>query len=275
MNILQKSLKSNAAFSFISGVLLIIIHGKIAQLFEVTNVTVFWVIGIGLVIFAATVYWESIKLRPMQVVTIIAQDLIWVIASVILLVFNPFQISFWGNVTIAGVALVVFFFAVAQSSGLSQMDSMNRQGLKKFVFERVIQASKEDVWRVISAVDAYHEVAPNIDQSKIISGSGKGMTRACSHRNEQWTETCILWNEGEAYAFEVNTKAPDYPYPLKYLTGHWQVEYLTPLQSKIVMTFEFMYTKKFHNLLIHPFMKAKFSKVCTELLDNWQRMIEE
>ena len=275
MNILQTSLKSNAAFSLLSGFLLIVIHGKIAQLFGVSNATVFWVIGIGLVLFAATVYWESIKLRPLQVFSIIVQDLIWVIASIILLIFNPFQISFWGNVLIAVVALIVFIFALAQSSGLSKMDSVTQQGLKEVNFERIVKAPKNKVWEVISAVGDYHQVVPNLDQSNILSGTGEGMVRSCAIGKDSWTETCTWWKEGHSYAFEVDTQAPDYPFPLKFLKGFWEVESINEQESQIKLSFELIYKKPIYQLLIHPFMKVRFSKGCEQLLDNWQKMIEE
>ena len=146
--------------------------------------------------------------------------------------------------------------------------------MKKFIFERDVNATKTATWKVISDVANYHSVAPNVDDVKIISGERTGMVRSCSHGKDNWTETCTLWEEGEQYSFEVNTTAPDYPYPLKYLKGTWKIQELAPGQTRIIMIFDFTYKRKIHYVILHPFMKGKFNKICDELLNNWQGMLE-
>ena len=83
-----------------------------------------------------------------------------------------------------------------------------------------------------------------------------------------------MWDEGEAYSFLVDTAEKDYPYPLKYLKGTWQVEELSEQRTKIVMIFEFAYTRKIYNVFIYPFMKPQFMSMGSELLDNWQEQLE-
>ena len=274
MKNLQISLAANGIFSSISGAVLILTHQKTAQLFGVESSTVFWVIGIGLLLFALSIFIEVKKQRSIFVLLIIVQDVLWVFGSGAVLAFRPFHISPIGNLAIAVVALIVLFFAMAQSKALAQVDTSSEKGMKRFVFERNVNASKAESWKVISDVANYHVVAPNIDEVKILSGEGKGMVRSCSHGKNSWTETCTAWNEEEQYSFEVNTNAPDYPYPLKYLKGTWVIEGTAPNQTKIMMVFEFQYKKNIHNVLLHPFMKGKFNKICDELLDNWQRILE-
>ncbi|PHR42612.1 MAG: hypothetical protein COA32_17245 [Fluviicola sp.] len=132
-------------------------------------------------------------------------------------------------------------------------------------FRRKVKANKPDVWKVISDVENYHEVAGNIDEVKIVSGEKEGMVRACSHGKDSWTEKCSLWEEEKEYSFEVDTSAPDYPYPFKVLRGNWQVKELADNKTEIIMNFEFEYTKSIHNLLLHPLMKHKFIKICKDL----------
>jgi hypothetical protein len=40
------------------------------------------------------------------------------------------------------------------------------------------------------------------------------------------------------------------------------------------MLFDFQYKRKYQNLLLHPLLKGKFSKTAEELLENWQKMLE-
>jgi len=193
----------------------------------------------------------------------------------ILLIFNPFNISNEGNLIIAFVAMMVLIFGVGQAKGLAKIDEQGRKGLKAFRFSRKVNATKSKAWEVISDLENYHKVAPNIDGTKIISGhKEEGMIRTCSHGKDSWVETCTLWEDEKQYSFVIDTGAPDYPYPLKSLQGNWRVEKVSDNKTEITMVFEFEYKKAIQNILIHPFLKYRFTKVCEQLLDNWQNMIE-
>ncbi|MBA3986895.1 MAG: SRPBCC family protein [Flavobacteriales bacterium] len=242
-------------------------------MFETTNTTVFWVIGIVLLFFASTIIYEIIKQQPIAVLWIIIQDFLWVIGSIALIAVNPFEISKAGNSTIAIIAFIVLFMGINQSKALAQVDSAGNKKDKHFKFERIIKADKQSVWKVISDVANYDKVAPNIDAVKIISGEGRGMVRSCSHGKDSWSETCSMWIEEKAYSFEVNTSAPDYPYPFRFLKGTWEVQEIDSSTTKIIMLFDFQYKRKYQNWLLHPLLKGKFSKTAEELLDNWQKLL--
>jgi len=274
MNKLQKALSVNAIFSGISGLGLILFHRSIAKLFNIDQSNIFWIIGIGLVFFALTIILEVKKQRRLAVIWIIIQDFIWVIGSAVLLILQPFNISSTGNNTLAIVALIVFFMAINQSSALAQTNNTNEKGRKQLVFKRTVRANKTEVWKVVSDVANYHQVAPNIDKIKIVSGKDEGMIRSCSHGKDSWTETCSVWQEEQSYSFIVNTSAPDYPYPLSFMQGTWNITEIDAKHTEIEMIFEFTYKKKILNLM-HPIMKMKFKKISNELLDNWQKILEK
>lgn len=275
MDQLQKSLLINALFSGLSGTILVAINKHIATLFDISNTSVFWIVGVALIFFSVTIVYEIRRQNPLGVLAIILQDYLWVLGSIILLITQPFEISKTGNVIIAAIALVVLLMAINQAKALAQIDSILIKGIKRLSFERTMKATKSIVWKVISNVANYHEVAPNVDEVIIISGNGEGMIRSCSHGKDSWTETCSLWQEEKEYAFQVNTAASDYPYPFKFLKGNWKVEEIDNSQTKVIMLFEYEYSKKFHNWLLHPILKGKFSKTAEKLLDNWQNQIEK
>ncbi|MEQ8303037.1 MAG: SRPBCC family protein [Cyclobacteriaceae bacterium] len=275
MNQLQKSLLVNALFSGISGIALVAINRPIANLFGISNTSVFWIIGVALVSFSVTIIYQIQRQNLIGVLAIILQDYLWVLGSMVLLVAQPFEILRTGNVIIAVIALVVFLMAINQAKALAHMDGNLVQGTKRLSFERWMKASKSRVWKVISNVANYHEVAPNVDEVIIISGKAEGMVRSCSHGKDSWTETCSLWEEEKEYAFEVNTAATNYPYPFKFLKGNWKVEEINISQTKVTVLFEFEYSRKFHNWLLHPILKGKFSKTAEKLMDNWQNQIEK
>lgn len=271
---MEKSLKINAYFSLLSGLLLIVFNSQMARLFGSSNNSVFWIVGIALIYFAGTIIFEIKRLRPLAVLWIIIQDFTWVATSFFILIISPFEISKEGNGIIAIVAFVVLLMGMNQAKALSKLDSVGNKRTKHFRFERKVKSTKQNVWKVISDVSNYHKVAPNIDDVKIISGKENGMVRSCSHGKDSWTETCTMWNEEKSYSFEVNTAAPDYPYPFKFLKGTWEVVEIDTTRTNIVMIFEFEYKRIFQNWLLHPFLKAKFKKTAEELLDNWQSKLE-
>ncbi len=121
MNKLQKALKTNALFSGISGIILILLNHQIALVFGTTNYTVFWVIGLLLIYFSITIWYEIKKQRRFAVLWIIIQDYSWVLGSLILIVFNPFEITQIGNFIIAIVALIVLFMGINQMNGLKEI----------------------------------------------------------------------------------------------------------------------------------------------------------
>jgi len=114
MNTLQKALRVNALFSGISGLTLILFNRQIADAFGVTNNTVFWVIGCLLIFFALTIWYEIKRQRKLAVIWIILQDFVWVLGSMFILIFNPFQLTAIGNTVIGSIALVVLFMGINQ-----------------------------------------------------------------------------------------------------------------------------------------------------------------
>ena len=188
---LQKSLLTNALFSGMSGITLVALYKHIASLFDISNTSVFWIVGVALIFFSVTIVYEIRRQNPLGVLAIILQDYLWVLGSIILLITQPFEISKTGNVIIAAIALVVLLMAINQAKALAQVDSFLIKGIKRMSFERTVKATIASVWKVISDVANYHEVAPNVDDVKIISGEGKGMVRSCSHGKDscqiRWT----------------------------------------------------------------------------------------
>ena len=273
MNNLQKALRINAIFSGLSGLGLILFYKSISNLFGLEQNNIFWGVGAGLLFFALTIILEVKKQRKLAILWIIIQDFIWVIGSTTLLLLTPFSISDSGQIIIAIIALIVFLMAINQSVALSKTKFSNQNKRKRLVFKRIINASKPNVWKVISDVENYHEFAPNIDAVEIISGEEKGMIRSCSHGKDSWTETCSIWKEEETYSFIVDTSAPNYPYPLSFLQGTWNCTELDAMTTELEMVFDLTYKFQILNLL-HPLMKIKFKLISNELLNNWQNNLE-
>jgi ribosome-associated toxin RatA of RatAB toxin-antitoxin module len=274
MNTLQRALLPNGILALTSGGAVALLRHQLSQIFGIENTQILLIIGIIVSIFGLSVLAEVKMQRALATLWIITQDALWAIGTIVLIVFQPFELTDAAYWIIALYALPVVVFVWFQGHGLSTIDTKSGSSRKIFNFKRKVKADKNKVWEVVSDVGNYHEVAPNIDDSKIISGQGLGMVRKCAHGKDQWAEKCTLWDEGNEYSFEVETSAPDYPYPLKFLKGTWRVSEIQPNVTEIEMEFEFEYKKKIQNILVHPFMKSQFTKVCKKLLDTWQKKLE-
>ncbi len=274
MNTLQNALLPNGVLAFTSGLVMVFMREQLAQIFGLADSSPLMITGIVVTVFGLTVLAEVKMQRALASLWIILQDTLWVIGTIILVVWQPFDLTAAAYWIIALYALPVLVFIWFQSYGLSLLDSKLGSARKIFTFKRRVFATKKRAWEVMSDVSRYHEVAPNIDGTQIISGQGQGLVRRCSHGKDSWKETCTLWDEGNAYSFEVGTNAPDYPYPLKFLKGTWSTNYINADETEVVMEFEFEYKKSYQTLFLHPIMKFKFTKVCQKLLDNWQEKME-
>lgn len=73
-------------------------------------------IGIALIFFAAFAVWVARKAKPNKtlLVTIIIQDILWVIISIIIVVMQPFGLLSTGYWLITAVAIIVLIFAFLQ-----------------------------------------------------------------------------------------------------------------------------------------------------------------
>lgn len=272
---MKKALAVNAVFSGFSGIILLLYSAEFAGFFAIRQAIPFVVTGTALIFFSLTIVYEIRRQSPLAILWIIIQDLLWVMGSIYLLIFNPFALSQNGLYAIAVVAAIVLLMAVNQAAYLAKFDGTGEKDIKKLAYSRTVAATKAKTWEVISDVGAYHKVAPNIDTVKIISGEGAGMIRSCSHGKDSWTETCSLWTEEKIYAFIVDTSAPDYPFPFTYLKGSWEVQPAGPAHTTIVMTFKFTYKRKIQPVFLHPLLRIKLKNIAGKLLDNWQAVLEK
>jgi len=278
MKNLNLALLLNAIFSMVTGIILALFPHSVATFFGVEITAPFWLIGVGLVLFSTAVFvvsWQSpINLIPVFVIILL--DIGWVIGSIAIIGLGLFGISDGGQLAITAVGVIVSGFAIHQSYALMHVHSTGKTATRKaFRFIRSVNGDRDTVWNVISDLNNYHNIAPNIDETHVVSGEGEGMVRSCSSGGNSWSETCTVWEPGRKYSFLIDTSAPDYPYPLQHLQGTWGVNPSSNGKADIEMLFEFEYKHPIQALFIHPFMGSWFTGVCEELLDNWEQELNK
>ena len=112
--VLRTVLKANAAFSLLGGVVAVAAGAVVADLLDV-NVWLVRVIGAGLVIFAADVWW--VARRPANQITtyarlVSAADASWVVGTVVVIALG--LVSTAGAIVLAVVAAAVADFGALQ-----------------------------------------------------------------------------------------------------------------------------------------------------------------
>ncbi|NNC95923.1 MAG: hypothetical protein HKN92_10200 [Chitinophagales bacterium] len=99
---------------------LIILNSKFATIFVAAGTSSFVIVGAVMVAFAGFAYWVSnfknINQDLVKVVT--GLDIIWVVASIIVVATNSFHMSFAGLIITSLLALIVAVFAFLQHTGL-------------------------------------------------------------------------------------------------------------------------------------------------------------
>lgn len=120
INLLSVTLKANALFSLISGVLLIVLNQYWQQVFGIEFP--FYAIGIGILLFA----WYVFKVARQDPIpfkeakSIIVMDALWVLMSIVVLLTNE-SISATGNWLIGIIAALVADFAIFQYLGIKNL----------------------------------------------------------------------------------------------------------------------------------------------------------
>ncbi len=122
--LLRKAVLSNAAFSFISGIILTGFNQEVANLLNLENAGILIWIGIGLLLFVMSLLYAATRkpLNPLQIKVIIYQDWAWVVGSFILLMTKPFDVSTIGYVLVILIASIVAVFALLQANNLRKLN---------------------------------------------------------------------------------------------------------------------------------------------------------
>lgn len=174
------------------------------------------------------------------------------------------------SIILTGLALLFVSFAMAQSR---QEKRKNRVPVRTYETSLVVDAPVELSWKVISDAHNYAAYSPDLDSSPILEGEGLGAVRACSSGGDSWTEVCTAWEPLQYYQFQVNTNVPDYPFPLQFLQGTWEVEPIGPDKSRIIMRFDAQMNSRFMDFIGRGKLMKQAERGCKPILENWQAEI--
>ena len=120
---LIRALQANALFSGLCGLIAIAFSMQVATFLGLTNSTVILIMGIGLLLWAGFTAWVLMRpvINPTTVKLIIEGDLLWVVGTILLLIFAGGIFTTGGKWAMAIVGDIVAVFAILQWVGLRRM----------------------------------------------------------------------------------------------------------------------------------------------------------
>ena len=121
--LLRSALLGNSIFSFLSGLDFVLFSGPVASFLGLSSPTVILVLGLGLIAYALVVFLQA-RAQPLSLSfarSAIIADVLWVLASAVLVFTDIVDFTTAGRWAIAIVADIVLVFAVLQFVGLRRI----------------------------------------------------------------------------------------------------------------------------------------------------------
>lgn len=124
---LRISLRSNAAFSCLSGFVFSLAYIPIASFIGLQIPWIVLVTGLSLILFAIGLYLSSVRETPnlLEAKIAVALDLGWVLASAVIISLGLLSRS--GNWMLVAIADIVLVMAVLQFVGLRRLRGMGQE----------------------------------------------------------------------------------------------------------------------------------------------------
>jgi|APSaa5957512622_1039677.scaffolds.fasta_scaffold74821_1 hypothetical protein len=115
-SMLHKALRGNAIFCDVSGLVMILTAKFLAEFMGLSNPVVLIGLGVGLLAWAAILFWGSLQFNIPRWLSWLAidGDLIWVIGSIVVILMPTLTLSTSGKWMIAIIADIVLLFAIWQ-----------------------------------------------------------------------------------------------------------------------------------------------------------------
>ena len=116
MNELKKYLTINSLFSGVCGIIMLVFSTGLNSFFDIQNEYTFLIIGLNLIVFSIFVWFVSRKqlTNKLLINLISGLDALWVLGSLITILFGLFNLSRNGYFLIGTVAIWIAFLGYKQ-----------------------------------------------------------------------------------------------------------------------------------------------------------------
>jgi Polyketide cyclase / dehydrase and lipid transport len=225
---LRIALLSNAIFSAVCGLLMLLWPGSVGNLLGVEVSFVLRLVGLGLLLFAADLIHQvgRSRLATWRVLYASIADGLWVVISLLGLGLFPELFSSLGKVVLLLIAVIVATFGGWQIWGIDRYYRQSQSSLHRHCLVVRTEAPAAAIWAVIEQMGDIQRYMPSLLKSEILDHHppGVGAVRHCQDRSgKSWMEECVDFVPGRSLTMRFVTEAADFPFPATTMLGGWQV----------------------------------------------------
>jgi len=215
---LRIALLGNAAFSSFCGLGMLVWPEFVDRLLGIEAPWLWSWIGVGLLAFATDLVHQATRKRPAtwRALYASAGDFLWVIGTLVLLVFFFDRFSKSGAATVLIVAGTVLVFGAWQLWGMDRAHRGKDPKMRRHCLVVRTEASASAMWAVIARMGDIQHYAPSLVKSEILNGKepGVGAVRRCTDRSgKSWSEACVDFQPGRSFTVRFVSEEPDFPFP--------------------------------------------------------------
>ncbi len=126
--LLKSALLINAGFSVLCALICLLFASSLAHIMGIAP-WMLYTLGVGLLLFAADATFTATRPRInlMFAKLITGADVLWVVGSVVILIFFPGSLTFNGQLIVELVAIAVAVIATLQAVGIKQLSPSGTQ----------------------------------------------------------------------------------------------------------------------------------------------------
>ncbi len=222
---LRSALIGNALFSSLSALVMITRPDWVGAWLGISAPLILPLLGVGLLLFAADLLHQATRPRMASWRALYASsaDFLWVLASLILVMTNLFSPE--GKILVLTVAAAVLGMGIWQLWGIHRLHRL-ATGDYRHCLQVAVAAPPGAMWQAISQLGDIQCYMPMLKSSHIRDNlaPGVGAVRVCAnHSGKQWAEECIGFDPGREVRLRFLASEPDFPFPVKHMTGGWRV----------------------------------------------------
>lgn len=269
---LRIALLSNALFSTLSGLTVIIFSSSVADLLGVGAPISYQVIGVGLLGFACFVAWTGTQkpINAFLAALISLADFMWVVGTLLFIVLAFSSLQTAGIVSLIAIAAIVLFFGIRQLQGIGEMYAFpGKTNIHKMCVTVDTPEPADTMWSVIADLGNIQAYSPNLTKVILRDNAHPGVdtVRQCTDVNgKTWGEQCTRYDQDErSVAFQFLADEPGFPYPFKTMVGGWDV---VPREdgSTIIIWFEVTPKYRFFHFIILAMMSRNMARSFGEVV---------
>ncbi len=227
---LRTALLVNALFSAVCGLWMLLWSGSVETLLGVQAPVLLPLVGCGLLIFAIDLIHQATRprLETWRALYASVADLLWVIGSILGLLFFSGLLTKTGVAMVMVIAGVVLSFGIGQIWGIDRAHQAENSSLHRHCLVVRTEVPAADLWEVIRPMGDIQKYAPSLARSEILDDKapGVGAVRQCTGQSGRcWAEECVDFDpDRRSFTLRFVSEAPDFPFPASTMIGGWEVK---------------------------------------------------